>query len=129
MPWNGANSNCSVTLAIDDFGTGYSSLNYLTRFPIDRLKIDRGFVRDMLDDPTNLAVTRAIIGLGHTLGLKVVAEGVETEREAQTLRTSGCEELQGYLTARPMPARELATWLGVHNRPRRIAAKAVSGGA
>lgn len=109
-----------VTLAIDDFGTGYSSLNYLNRFPIDRLKIDRSFVRDMLDDPTNLAITRAIIGLGHTLGLKVVAEGVETEREAQTLRTSGCDELQGYLTARPMPAGELAQWLGVRTQPRSI---------
>jgi diguanylate cyclase (GGDEF)-like protein/PAS domain S-box-containing protein len=114
-----------VTLAIDDFGTGYSSLNYLNRFPIDRLKIDRSFVRDMLDDPTNLAITRAIIGLGHTLGLKVVAEGVETEREAQTLRTSGCDELQGYLTARPMPAADLAHWLGVRTQPRSVGGSAV----
>jgi len=101
-----------VELAIDDFGTGYSSLNYLNRFPIDRLKIDRSFVRDMLDDPTDLAITRAIIGLGHTLDLKVVAEGVETEREAETLRASNCDELQGYLIARPMPAQDLVAWLG-----------------
>ena len=101
-----------VELAIDDFGTGYSSLNYLNRFPIDRLKIDRTFVRDMLEDPTDLAITRAIIGLGHTLGLKVVAEGVETEREAQTLRAWDCDELQGYLFARPMPAHELSRWIG-----------------
>jgi EAL domain-containing protein (putative c-di-GMP-specific phosphodiesterase class I)/HAMP domain-containing protein len=101
-----------VELAIDDFGTGYSSLNYLNRFPIDRLKIDRSFVRDMLDDPTDLAITRAIIGLGHTLDLKVVAEGVETEREAETLRASNCDELQGYLIGRPLPAQDLVAWLG-----------------
>ena len=71
-----------------------------------------GFVRDMLEDPTDLAITRAIIGLGHTLGLKVVAEGVETEREAQTLRAWDCDELQGYLFARPMPAQELSRWMG-----------------
>ncbi len=99
-----------VELAIDDFGTGYSSLNYLNRFPIDRLKIDRSFIRDMLEDPTHLAITRAIISLGHTLGLKVVAEGVETEREAHTLRAAGCDELQGFLLARPMAGAELASW-------------------
>ncbi len=71
-----------------------------------------GFVRDMLEDPTDLAITRAIIGLGHTLRLKVVAEGVETEREAQTLRPWDGDELQGYLFARPMPAQELSRWMG-----------------
>jgi predicted signal transduction protein with EAL and GGDEF domain len=100
-----------VELAIDDFGTGYSSLNYLNRFPIDRLKIDRSFVRDMLEDPTDFAITRAIIALGHTLGLKVVAEGVENEREAQTLRASECDELQGYLFARPMAAPQFSAWM------------------
>jgi diguanylate cyclase (GGDEF)-like protein/PAS domain S-box-containing protein len=100
-----------LRLSIDDFGTGYSSLNYLTRFPIDQLKIDRSFVRDMLDDPRDLAIIKAIIGLGHTLGLKVVAEGVERELEVQALRAAGCDELQGYHFARPMAADTATAWL------------------
>ncbi len=100
-----------VLLSVDDFGTGYSSLNYLNRFPIDRLKIDRSFVRELLADATDLAITRAIIGLGHTLGLRVVAEGVESEAVAETLRQARCDELQGYHFARPLPPAELAAWL------------------
>ncbi|RYZ11589.1 MAG: EAL domain-containing protein [Comamonadaceae bacterium] len=100
-----------VLLSIDDFGTGYSSLNYLNRFPIDKLKIDRSFVSRMLDDPTDLTIARAIIGLGHALGLRVVAEGVELEAQASTLRTARCDELQGYHIARPMAPDLLAAWV------------------
>jgi len=99
-----------VGLAIDDFGTGYSSLSYLSRFPIDKLKIDRSFVHEILGDPNNLAITRAIIGLGHTLGLKVVAEGVESEAEAAVLRGAGCDEFQGFLYSACVPANELSDW-------------------
>jgi predicted signal transduction protein with EAL and GGDEF domain len=118
-----------VRLSIDDFGTGYSSLAYLNRFPIDKLKIDRSFVHRMLDDPTDLAITRAIIGLGHTLGLRVVAEGVESPEEAQTLREASCDELQGFHVARPMTAEDAAAWLldaRERRRPPRCAAPARS---
>ena len=98
-------------LSIDDFGTGYSSLNYLCRFPLDKLKIDMSFVQDIHGSPQNLAVTKAIIGLGHTLGLTVTAEGVESAADADVLRHAGCDELQGYFFARPMPQAHFMAWL------------------
>ncbi len=104
-----------VVLSIDDFGTGYSSLTYLSRFPIDKLKIDRSFVHHMLSDPSSRAITMAIIGLGRTLNVQVVAEGVETEEQADVLRAASCDELQGFLFARPMPGDEVAGWIA---RPR-----------
>lgn len=100
-----------VPLAVDDFGTGFSNLHYLNRFPVGRLKIDRSFVQGMLHDTGTAEVTQAIVHLGHALGMKVVAEGVETEQEEAMLRRQGCDEIQGYLYSRPLSPRDLAQWL------------------
>jgi diguanylate cyclase (GGDEF)-like protein/PAS domain S-box-containing protein len=107
-----------LRLSIDDFGTGYSSLSYLKRFPIDALKIDRSFIDEIITNVDDATITRAVIGMAHNLGLKVVAEGVETEAQLSFLSANGCDEAQGYYFARPQPAAELTKWLGqVHRRP------------
>ncbi len=101
-----------LRLSIDDFGTGYSSLAYLKRFPIDELKIDQGFVRDITQDGNDMEIAAAIIGMAHSLHLKVLAEGVETEVQRGFLQQQGCQAFQGYLFSRPMPAEEFTRLLG-----------------
>jgi predicted signal transduction protein with EAL and GGDEF domain len=91
-----------IRISIDDFGTGYSSLSYLKRFPIDTLKIDRSFVTDVPHDSGNTAITRAILAMAHSLGLKVVGEGVETSEQHEFLRENGCDEMQGYFFSPPV---------------------------
>ncbi|VAW06474.1 diguanylate cyclase/phosphodiesterase (GGDEF & EAL domains) with PAS/PAC sensor(s) [hydrothermal vent metagenome] len=103
-----------ISLAIDDFGTGYSSLAYLKRFPVHQLKIDRSFINDITEDHDDAAITDAVIRLGHSLGLQVVAEGVETMEQAQILRQKGCDVLQGYFFSKPVPAHEFEQWVADH---------------
>ena len=99
-----------VTLSIDDFGTGYSSLSYLKRFPLDTLKIDRSFIADMNTSAENVSIVEAIVALGQTLGLTIVAEGVEKQGQFETLEKLGCEQLQGYLFSKPMPASQVSAF-------------------
>ena len=110
-----------VSIAIDDFGTGYSSLNYVKRLPVQRIKIDQTFVRNMTQDPNDAAIVRAIITLGRSLGMDVVAEGVETARELKSLREAGCTMVQGFLLGRPAPREDIAV---LFSPPRETARRA-----
>ncbi|HEY7698783.1 MAG TPA: EAL domain-containing protein, partial [Vicinamibacteria bacterium] len=98
-------------IALDDFGTGYSSLGFLKEFPVDTLKIDRSFVRDIGQDDGDRAICSAIVNLGNALKLQVMAEGVETETQMGILRQQGCHLIQGFLFARPMPPDDVWLWL------------------
>ena len=104
-----------ASTALDDFGSGYSSLNYLQKFPFDRLKIDRGFVASLGTTGNTGAIIQSVVTLGHALGMKVVAEGVETSEQRVLLRLAGCDEMQGFLFAKPGPRALIDRWLAGRN--------------
>jgi EAL domain-containing protein (putative c-di-GMP-specific phosphodiesterase class I) len=105
-----------VRVSIDDFGTGYSSLSYLKQIPADELKIDKSFVMNMQTDRADRKIVEQIIALGHAFDLEVVAEGVENESVAQDLATMGCDCMQGYHFARPLPPEEIPAWINAWRR-------------
>lgn len=100
-----------IALTIDDFGTGYSNLGYLKSFPLDQIKIDRSFVQDLPNSNDAASIARAIVSMGHSLGLRVIPEGVETFAQARFLARIGCEHAQGFLYCKPLPAEEFAAWV------------------
>lgn len=104
-----------VELAIDDFGTGYSSLSYLRQFPIDRLKIDQSFIRNALENQDDASIAKTIVGLGHSLNLSVIAEGVETKAHEEFLIEEGCDEVQGFRYSKPIPADDFVTFVDKHD--------------
>jgi len=106
-----------IRVSVDDFGTGYSSLAYLRELPIDQLKLDRSFVLPMSEDPRAAAIVRSTIELAHSLGMKLVAEGVEDEVTADQLAQSGCDESQGFYFSKALPAGDLEQWLDDRSTP------------
>lgn len=109
--------SAGVQLAIDDFGTGYSSIAYLQKLPADIVKIDRSFVSDMVNGNRERVLVRSMMELSHSLGYRVVAEGVETQEEADLLQAMGCDEIQGYWLSRPVRSAALIDWLLERHRP------------
>jgi diguanylate cyclase (GGDEF)-like protein len=107
-----------VRISMDDFGTGYSSFNYLKQFPLDIVKIDRSFIKDVTESREDAAIVKAIIVMAHTLNLRVVAEGVETQEQLELLRGFGCDELQGFLFSQPLPAEEISEFLTIKDKIR-----------
>ena len=109
-------NNPGIRIAIDDFGTGYSSLGYLSKFPVDILKIDQSFITD-LSDESNIKITNTFINLAHGLNLQTVAEGVETAEHVKLLRSMNCDILQGFFFSRPVPAKEMCQLLECRTLP------------
>ena len=111
-----------LQLSIDDFGTGYSSLSYLKKLPVDKLKIDQSFIRNIAGDADNAAVVRAVISIGRSMQLKVIAEGVENVSQLAWLRAEGCEEAQGFYFSRPLPTKGMTSllkqWANFLHNPR-----------
>ncbi|MEP6368134.1 MAG: EAL domain-containing protein, partial [Marinobacter sp.] len=105
-----------IRLSVDDFGTGYSALSYLKSYPFDTLKIDKSFVQDVMKEPEDASLVRAIINMAHSLGLRVIAEGVEDESQTHFLKAEGCDFSQGYFYSRPLPATEFEEWLKTNQR-------------
>jgi EAL domain-containing protein (putative c-di-GMP-specific phosphodiesterase class I) len=108
-----------VTLSLDDFGTGYSSLSYLKQLPIDTLKIDKSFIREIGPNANDNMLVETIIALGHSLGMVMIAEGVESEQHLQMLKQFGCDEIQGYWLSRPLPAEQCLAFIQEHEQRRR----------
>ena len=109
-------SDIGIELAIDDFGTGYSSLAYLKKLPLDKLKIDQSFIKDIPQDEDDLAITKAIIALGKSLNLTLIAEGVETKEQRDFLLQNGCDTIQGYFYSMPMPSEKITELLKKSNK-------------
>ena len=115
-------SDLGVAISIDDFGTGFSSLSYVKRLPVDRLKIDQSFIRNVVSDPSDRAIVAAIVNLAHSLRMEVVAEGVETVEQLEYVRGAGCDAVQGYYCGRPMAAAQFEDFI---TRDRHVAATAI----
>ena len=109
-------SELGVQISIDDYGTGYSSLAYLKRLPVNEMKIDRTFIKDMADDEDDRLIVGTTIDMGHNFGLRVIAEGVEDGQTVDLLKQMGCDQVQGYYYAKPMPVDELYDWMTVDNK-------------
>ena len=103
--------NLGLSISIDDYGTGYSSLAYVKNLPVNELKIDREFIKNMIENEEDVAIVRSTIELGHNLGLKVVAEGIEREEEMQMLKDFGCDQAQGYLISKALTATDMEKWI------------------